>query len=33
MLITGKKNILILGKDPAQGLDNLTLTEEKKVYN
>ena len=29
MLIIEKKDILILGDDPTQGLDNTTLTAEK----
>ena len=29
MLITRKKDILILGKGPTQGLDSITLTAEK----
>ena len=30
MLITRKKDILILGESPTQGLDETTLTAEKK---
>ena len=32
MLITRKKDILILGESPAQGLDETTLTAEKKYF-
>ena len=28
-----KKDILILGEGPTQGLDDNTLTAEKKVFN
>ena len=28
-----KKDILILGKGPTQGLDDTSLTAEKKVFN
>ena len=28
-----QKNILILGEGPTQGLDDATLTPEKKVFN
>ena len=28
-----KNNILIIGEGPTQGLDDTTLTEEKKTFN
>ena len=33
MLLTKKTDTLILGEGPTQGVDDTTLTTEKKVFN